>query len=313
MTFINLICKSCATLGLIAALSAGSQAFGFLPPLNANAPAPPRATAPKGVAPVLDYLRDFQNLGGQATNEFGLPPSLLDKLRRGDYEEAIATTKARLEILNPIRFDESAETDDAKVREGGEFRRYLYVYATSLELNGNWREAERAYAALYGGPRAEECRLALTRFYYATGDKSSAFRLLMDDVRKKAANLSVEETLGRLERGEIRERSDLATGRFAFASAGIVDRDWFELCSFRDDCARVVCPELFFAVSGKDRGEAQANFDALRREKYAEFLAFAEAEFARLPEGKAGVPALTPTQQQHVAEMAFLRDLAKLR
>lgn len=313
MTFINLICKSCATLGLIAAFCASSQAFGFLPPLNANAPTPSRATAPKGVAPVLDYLRDFRNLGGRGTNEFGLPPFLLDKLRRGEYEEAIATTKAQLEILNPIRFDECAETDDAKAREGWEFRRYLYVYATSLELNGNWREAERAYAALYGGPRAEECRLALARFYYATGDKSSAFQLLMDDVRKKAGTLSVEETLGRLERGEINESSNRWTGRFAYARAEIVDRDWFELYSFRDDCARVVCPELYFAASGKDCEEAQANFDALRREKYAEFLAFAEAEFARLPEGKAGELSLTSTQQQYGEEMAFLRDLAKLR
>lgn len=313
MTFINLICKSCATFGLIAAFCAGSQAFGFLPPLNTNAPAPPRATAPKGVAPVLHHLLDYRELGGQASNEFGVPPALLDKLRQGKYEEAIATTKAQLEILNPIRFDASAETDATKERDAWEFRRYLYVYATALELNGNWREAERAYAALYGGPRAEECRLALARFYYATGDKSSAFRLLMDDVRKKAATLSVEETLGRLERGEIRERSDCWSGRFAYARAGIVDRDWFELYSFRDDCARVVCPELYFATSGKDREEAQANFDALRREKYAEFLAFAEAEFARLPEGKAGELTVTPTQQRLGEEMAFLRDLAKLR
>ena len=130
---------------------------------------------------------------------------------------------------------------------------------------------------------------------------------------KKAATLSVEETLGRLERGEIRERSDRWSGRFAYARAGIVDRDWFELYSFRDDCARVVCPELYFATSGKDREEAQANFDALRREKYAEFLAFAEAEFARLPEGKAGELTVTPTQQRLGEEMAFLRDLAKLR
>ncbi len=301
-----------ATLGLVVALGVASQAFGFLPPLNTDAPAPPRATAPKGRAPVLDYLRDFRNLGGQATNEFGLPPHLLQKLRQCEYEEAIAATKARLEILNPIRFDASAETDETK-RGAWEFRRYLYVYATALELNGNWREAERVYAALYGGPRTEECRLASARFYYATGDKSSAFRLLMDDVRKKAASLSVEETLGRLERGEIRERSDRWTGRFAFARGGIVDRDWFELYSFRDDCARVVCPELYFAVSGKDRDEAQANFDAFRREKYAEFLAFAEAEFARLPEGKEEERPLTPTQQQHGEEMAFLRDLAKLR
>jgi hypothetical protein len=42
-------------------------------------------------------------------------------------------------------------------------------------------------------------------------------------------------------------------------------------------------------------------------------LAFAEAEFARLPEGKAGELSLTPTQQRHGEEMAFLRDLAKLR
>lgn len=128
-----------------------------------------------GAAPVPHYLRDFRKLGGQATNEFGAPPRLLQKLRQGKYEEAIAATKAQLEILTPIRFDASAETDATKERDAWEFRRYLYVYATALELNGNWREAERAYAALYGGPRAEECRLAFARFYYATGDKSSAF------------------------------------------------------------------------------------------------------------------------------------------
>lgn len=77
--------------------------------------------------------------------------------------------------------------------------------------------------------------------------------------------------MGRLERGEIRERSNRWTGRFAYERAGIVDRDWFELYSFRDGCACVVCPELYFATSGKDRDEAQTNFDALRREKYAEF------------------------------------------
>ena len=190
-----------AALVLVAVCCASSRAFGFLPPLNTNAPASPRATAPKGVAPVLHYLRDYQELGGQASNEFGAPPFLLDKLRQGKYEEVIASAKAQLEILNPIHFDASAEIDETKKRDAWEFRRYLYVYATALELNGNWREAERAYAALYGGPRAEECRLALARFYYATGDKSSAFQLLMDDVRKKAASLSVEETLGRLERG----------------------------------------------------------------------------------------------------------------
>lgn len=234
-------------------------------------PAPKRLTTDgPGILPLNDKFIASVHSSFPAGGDVA---SLQDAISRGDYETAIRGAIKGMEKNAPWRVNQENSID-----YGSRYYEFALVLANAYELNGDWRQALNVYASLYGDC-GEEFTWAKTRILHATGDKQTAFKLICD-ATSGHSNLSVDSVLAKFEE----RRRELEEGRglgLPLVPMGGNDSEWFALWKLRDQCARVICPELHYVkYLGADPGQAQRQFEAMQKEAFEKFLAFMEEELA---------------------------------
>ncbi|MBQ2790634.1 MAG: hypothetical protein IJE97_13450 [Thermoguttaceae bacterium] len=255
-------------------------------------------------------------MGGAAVLEFEsywrnvkLRPIIL-LLNRGRYEEAINAARLGVEYTKPWR------TDVVMPMGSGarDYRDYMSLLATACELNGNWGEALNVYAALDGN-RSANFQWALARIYHSLGLYDAAFtRIMSETPTLDEARIAMERLKEKVESGKIvkTEKKIALVAVFEGRATEVIDVDWMKFYRFRDNGARVVCPELHFATLERVKSEADEKYDALWNASFERFIAFLETMYAKLPENAAAVAPgdfFPATQESLKGKMAFWREL----
>ena len=282
-------------------LCVGGFAFETTPNLD-GIPAPKRIKQEKSLdgfvslncARSVIYFNDFrtENYSGEYDVFFVL----------GDYEKAIEKARGELEKYQPGReyVEGKLNLDDA----GHAWRAHLNMLALAFELNGDWREALDAYAVLYASD-SEESWWAKARIMYATGNRDLAFRyaayaiarrsyVSLDSVREKVATRRAELTA--------QKRAWERSTKVFSQETGTLDEEWRTVWELYDNCARVVCPELPYAVSESEDSMTIKRFNALQTEAFKNFIIFMEQEYARID---------LDDQKQFQPQIEFLHKLVE--
>jgi hypothetical protein len=282
-------------------LCVGGFAFETTPNLD-GIPAPKRIKQEKSLdgfvslncARSVIYFNDFrtENINKEYDVFFVL----------GDYKKAIEKARGELEKYQPGReyVEGNLNQDDA----GHAWRAHLNMLALAFELNGDWREALDAYAVLYAAD-SEEAWRAKARIMYATGNRDLAFRyaayaiarrsyVSLDSVRKKVATYRDELTA--------QKRTWERSTKVFSLETGALDEEWRAVWELYDNCARVVCPELPYAVSESENSTTIKRFNALQTEAFKNFIIFMEQEYARVD---------LDDQKQFQPQMEFLHKLVE--
>ena len=89
-----------------------------------------------------------------------------------------------------------------------------------------------------------------------------------------------------------------------------LDREWLALWGLRDNCARVVCPELHFVTTISPLRETDAKkrmkyFPEYQRECFEKFVALMEEEYAKRDEK-------SPWYKENGEALVFLHELEKI-
>ena len=182
----------------------------------------------------------------------------------GRYSKVIEEVQIEIESLSPFWKKDSALL----------ISRYLRILATAYELNGNWKEALDTWALLYGTV-SDEYYWTLIRILYASGDKEYAYSLVCDMVASLHW-VNVNDVKEKIEKKGSIVRVPLLTGGLAW------DQEWLALLRFRNECARVICPEIYF-VSSNDIKQREykgtLGFTPLQRESYSKFIDFMQKQW----------------------------------
>lgn len=186
--------------------------------------------------------------------------------------------------------------------------------ADAYELNGDWRQALNARAALHGD-KSDEFTWAKARILYATGDRENALKLICN-ATLSVSYISVDSVLQKRETERERRRKlgwdELQIKRsWLMAETSPAWPEWFALWKLRDHCARVIYPELHYVavldyqskMLEKGLKEGEALFNAKQREGFERCLTFMEEELARLPEEK---------RARFAPQVEFLKSLQRL-
>lgn len=192
-------------------------------------------------------------------------------LAAGKYDEAIQTAINGLNENAPWNEDVGE-----RASSGRAYYMYLNILAVAYELNGDWTKALNAYASLHG-EKSEEFLWAQARIFYATGNKQSAFKAICDAILQNL-HLSIDLTIKKLtESDEKRNRVMRTFG--IYSERGAPDAEWFALWKLRDQCARVVMPELHYVVNAGASNNENGDFNLAQKDAFERFLLFFEEEF----------------------------------
>ena len=191
----------------------------------------------------------------------------------GRYSKVIEEVQEEIESLSPFWKKDSA----------AQISRYLQVLATAYELNGNWKEALDTWALLYG-TTSDEYYWALIRILYGSGDKEFAYVLACDMVASLHW-VNVDDV-----KQKIKEKGPVVYSSF-LNGGGVWDQEWLALLRFRNECARVICPEMYFVSSNgveKREDKGTLGFRVLQSQSYSKFVDFMQEQWkSRQGEGRA--------------------------
>ena len=226
-------------------------------------------------------------------------------LSDGEYEKVVKIARAEIDDQFPWW----------KTRNAVQFLRYEHVLAIAHELNGDWTDALDAYAVIYGD-HSEEFDWSNIRILYATGQRYQAFQRACRRIRdlSHCSVVSVNEKISHALEVQKEGRFHIYTWdeRFYLLSSDRrgLDREWFALWGLRDNCARVVCPELHFVTTISPFQETNAKkrmkyFPEYQKECFEKFVAFMEEEYAKHDEE-------SPWYKENGEAIAFLHELEKI-
>lgn len=206
---------------------------------------------------------------------------------------------------------------------------WILTLAVACELDGRFNRAKTYYELVLA---PDVLLWALARVEYAKSNDAAIWPLLGKwwvgfDPRSSARPFhypaappsyeALEKLVERAKnRSEEEARRDVV---WAEGEGGLPDETWLEVEQIRWLGASVVCPELFYSTTGATPEDAFAKLRTLRNEKYAEFVALLETEFAKLPEtdGSKLSPRLRgtvrpATQETYAPTLRYLKKIAEL-
>lgn len=183
-------------------------------------------------------------------------------LAAGRYQKVIKDVQKEIKSLSPF-WEKGTST---------QLSRYLQILATAYELNGNWQEALDTWALVYGDV-CDEYNWAFIRILYASDNKELAFRLV-GDMAESLSWVSVDNV-----------KAKIGTLPFNMPFIGGVvgevwDPEWLALVRFHNECARVICPELYYVSSNDVEREEEGTLDftTLQCESYLKFIDFMQEQ-----------------------------------
>lgn len=155
---------------------------------------------------------------------------------------------------------------------------YQALLAIAYELKGEWRLARMAYELAYG-QNSEEARWAKIRMLYSRGSTITKLEAL-----REVVFLMDKTYLGSVDAVNERIRTHYENPENAnskYASAWLqgfyeTDKEAFYLWKFRNNCARVICPELYFVSSKYKQIHGGRNFYELQQESFEKFVEYVE-------------------------------------
>ena len=192
-------------------------------------------------------------------------PEFASDIAAGRYQKVIDEIQEEMVKLSPFWEKDSA----AKLAH------YQHMLAVAYELKGDWKNAIAAWVLVYGED-SDNCRWALIRILYAMGERDEVFELIRGMI-EKVQWADVDNVKKKLE-GDRFETRPLPP---PMTPCRELDPEWLALVRFRDNCARIICPELHYVSSNlyKWEGGGAPDFLGLQQSSYARFVTFAKAYF----------------------------------
>ena len=195
-----------------------------------------------------------------------------------------------------------------------DFKDDVASLAIACELSGRFDRAEGYYQIALTG--SEEKRWTSIRLECARGSDQYAARRVVDLWESGGFPVSYDALERLVERAKAQNVVEPGFPVYVDGSREY-DEDWRKCDRLKTYAALVVCPELFFAVKSETKEEAGARLRELRREKFAEFLAFFEATAEKFPaqsEIKPGetLDANPITKERVEPTLRYFRKLAEL-
>ena len=206
---------------------------------------------------------------------------LYRRLAEGNYDDAIRDAREYIDSLLPV-------LDDWK--NCALFSKLQWTLATAYELKGEWEKALGRYAIVYG-ENSNDFLWAKIRILYASGNKLDAFYFVCRFLNSQNFNPTViESVLAKIEeRQKSRDKKGGKKGgttnvAILFDSGrNVVDFEWKTLWKLRDNCARVICPELYFVTSVRSQNnDGLTSFYETQQKAFQDFITFFEEELNEL-------------------------------
>lgn len=203
--------------------------------------------------------------------------TLLNKeLPRGNYDVVIDTALSVVKQHSEWWENVVLSEDHIKIDDPAVLTEYQGLLAIAYELKGDWQHANLAYSVAYGN-NSEEARWAEIRTLYSRGSEATKrlalwkFACLMQEIHLGSVD-SVNETIRKYY-----ESPRPADPRpLTSTIINLNDTEWRSLWKFRNNCARVICPELYFVSNKFEQSHGGRDFFELQQESYEKFVEYVE-------------------------------------
>ena len=207
----------------------------------------------------------------------------LRKIRAGEYDSAIRELQETLNAFTPwweerVWHDEQYPATIPAISVPIN----MYLLATAYELNGDWGDMLNANAVIYGG-KSEEYSWARIRATYASTpdfEGPGMLRMLSREA-KKLPQQSLDEVLKTVESSRISDDASM----FRATESWKPTAAWKAFYTFYENCARVVCPEIYFVTKYRGSSTSERNYFELQKESFGAFVDVMEKQYQGLPSG----------------------------
>ncbi len=205
---------------------------------------------------------------------------IYQQLAKGEYDGAVKDLKTYVDELIPYWDDWEKCALVSKLQR---------ILANAYELNGEWNNALGLYAIVCGD-RSKEFEWAKIRVLYANGRNKEVYLRVMKILEQSswASPDSVVTKIENFRKDAFSNKNHLIMGSdeslpLMIKDGLAIDYEWETLWKLRDNCARVICPELYYVTAASTLFEPNArNFFELQQISFEKFIIFMEKEWETL-------------------------------
>ena len=215
--------------------------------------------------------------------------ALAYKMAQGKYDEVIEGTqksiKANISWWEDASLEDDGEKDNVKIME------MQRLMANAYELKGDWENAFRAYEVFLGELSEDYSWITMRRLYVDDkrefeGAISTLTLLFLKEDGENVRRISEAIKQGEEEyRKELKEYSKSSQHKFVrrFRIPPELAPTWRRVWTFRDRCARIICPEIYYVTSLTPQDNVDC-FPVLQKEMFESLIEIQNGAYLRLVE-----------------------------